>query len=132
MTREFESVAKEARQVFAYYKIYPGSSSVCHALERRDMNRIKYVGENGENKEVIDITLPFKLLGISNAIERRYGCVTLENPFEIGNKPPKCKNEIVLPYIENVYYLYEKLYKEKGSDSDLRANYSLGTADEKT
>jgi hypothetical protein len=65
LRREFRDVAIEARIVFERFNML-GS-------------RVEVVGTN---KEEIKVPIPFKLIGLHEALEKNFDWIVLENPFD--------------------------------------------------
>ena len=82
------------------------------------MDRMKYLGKIETEKEV-DLSPPFKLLGISNEIERNFGWVTPKNLFEEGSKPAEHKEGSISTSIEHVHCIYKK---DKGCESSFMSS----------
>ena len=83
---ESDDVAKEARKIFARYKMLGYGLDILHTLKTSDTKRMKYVGKT-ECEDEVKIPIPFKLLGISDALEENFNLIAPQNLFD-GNKKP--------------------------------------------
>jgi hypothetical protein len=70
LRREFKDVVIEARKVFERFNIL-GS-------------RVEVVGTN---KEEINVPMPFKLVGLHEALEKNFFWIVPENPFDESSEP---------------------------------------------
>ena len=60
---EFNDVAKEARKIFAHYKMLGYGLDIVHTLKNLDVKTNNFVGKT-EGEKVVKIPIPFKLLGM--------------------------------------------------------------------
>jgi hypothetical protein len=98
---EFRDVVIEARKVFEHFNML-GS-------------RVNVVGTN---KEYIKVTIPCKLVGLHEALEKNFDWIVPENPFDESSEPKSvCKGS-------SKTHLYTiKFIDEKTSAIDLNASF---------
>ena len=75
LLKEFGDVAIEARKVFDHFKMLGLCVDFISTLEKLDKTKPKNVGE-------IKIPIPFKLIGMHEALEKNFDWIVPENPFE--------------------------------------------------
>jgi hypothetical protein len=73
--KEFRDVVIEARKVFDHFNMLGSSVDVICTLEKIDKTKPK-------NREEIKIPIPFKLLGMHEALEKNFDWIIPENPFD--------------------------------------------------
>ena len=78
---EFNDVAKEARKIFAHYNMLGHGLDIVHTLKILDIKTNNYVGKTEGEKEV-KILIPFKLLGMTDALEDTFGWIAPQNIFD--------------------------------------------------
>ena len=61
-----------------------------------------------EEKEEVDIAIPFKLLGMANALEINFGWIAPQNLFDESSQPKRKEKGDSQPYISNIQCLYDK------------------------
>ena len=76
-------------------------------MDVRDENLRKYT-RTTEEKEKVDIAIPFKLLGIADALESNFGWIATQNLFDESSQPKRKEKGDSQPYIGNIQCLYEK------------------------
>jgi hypothetical protein len=91
LRKEFRDVVIEVRKVF----------------ERFDMlgSCVEVVGTN---KEEIKVPIPFKLVGLHEALEKNFDWIVLENPFD-GSREPKSVHKVSSKtHLDKIQFLVEK------------------------
>ena len=83
MLKEFRDVVIEARKVFHRFEKLGSCVDVIGTLERVDKTKPK-------NREDIKIPIPFKLVGMHEALEKNFDWIVPENPFDGNSEPKKC------------------------------------------
>ena len=78
-----------------------------YSLNIRDENLNKYT-HTTEEKEKIDIAIPFKLLGIADALEGNFGWIAPQNLFDESRQPKRKEKGDSQPYISNILCIYDK------------------------
>jgi hypothetical protein len=68
--REFRDVVIEARKVFEHFNMLGSCVQVV-----------------GTNKEEIKVPIPFKLVGLHEALKKNFDWIVLENPFDESSEP---------------------------------------------
>ena len=96
LLHEFDDIVKEARKIFALGS-YP---NIHYSLDVRDENLRKYT-RTTEIKEKVDISIPFKLLGIADALEDNFGCIAPQNLFDESSQPKRKEKGDSQPHIGN-------------------------------
>ena len=74
---EFNHVAREARKIFVHYNMVGYGLNIVHTLKTLDIKTNDYVGKTEGEKEV-KIPIPFKLLGMVDALEDKFGWIAPE------------------------------------------------------
>ena len=59
-------MAKEARKIFARYKMLGNGLDIVHTLKTLDIKTMDYVGKT-KGEEEVKIPIPFKFLGMCNS-----------------------------------------------------------------
>ena len=59
-------------------------------------------------KEKIDISIPFKLLGMADALEDNFGWIAPQNLFDESSQPKRKEKGDSQPYISNIQCIYDK------------------------
>ena len=77
-------------------------------MDVRDESLRKYT-RTTEEKEKVDIAIPFKLLGIVDALESNFGWIAPQNLFDESSQPKRKEKGDSQPYIGNIQCLYDKL-----------------------
>jgi hypothetical protein len=91
LRKEFRDVVIEARKVFEHFNML-GS-------------RVDVVGTN---KEEIKAPIPFKLVGMHEALEKNFDWIVLENPFDESSKPKSVHREYSKTLLDKIQLLVEK------------------------
>ena len=69
-----------------------------------------------ENREEIKIPIPFKLVGMHEALEKNFDWIVPENPFDESSEPKSVERGSSKTYMDKIQFLVEKT-----SDIDLNA-----------
>jgi hypothetical protein len=91
LRKEFRDVVIEARKVFDWFNM------IC--------SRIDVVGTN---KEEIKIPIPFKLVGMHEALENNFDWVVPENPFDESSEPKSVHRGSSKTYLDKIQFIFEK------------------------
>jgi hypothetical protein len=91
LRKEFRDVVIEARKVFDRF-IMLGS-------------RVDVIGTN---KEEIKIPIPFKLVGMHEALEKNFDWIVPENPFDESSEPKSVHKGSSKTHLDKIQFLVEK------------------------
>jgi hypothetical protein len=80
LLKEFRDVVIQARKVFDHFNMLGSCVDVIGTLEKIDKTKPK-------NGEEIKIPIPFKLLGMHEALEKNFDWIVPENPFDESSEP---------------------------------------------
>src|SRR3954468_15065557 len=80
LLKEFNDVAKEARKVFDRFNMLGSCVDVMGIVGKFDKTKPK-------NGEKIKIPIPFKLVGMHEALENNFDWIVPENPFDENSEP---------------------------------------------
>ena len=119
LLKEFGDVAGEARKVFIRYKMLGYFIDIANTLEKLEKDRLKYTNEPNYEGEV-KIPIPFKLVGMHEALEKNFDWIVPENPFDEYDELRGIVKGNSETYIDKI-----KCMVEKTSDLSLDAS-SLG------
>ena len=61
-----------------------------------------------EKEEKVDIAIPFKLLGIADALEDNFGWIAPQNQFDESSQPKRKEKGDSQTYIGNIQCIYDK------------------------
>ncbi len=61
-----------------------------------------------ENREEIKIPMPFKLVGVHEALEKNFHWIIPENPFDESSEPKSVEKGSSKTYIDKIQILVEK------------------------
>jgi hypothetical protein len=89
--KEFRDVVIEARKVFEHFNML-GS-------------RVEVVGTN---KEEIKVTIPFKLVGMHEALEKNFDWIVPKNPFDESSEPKSVHKGYSKTHLDKIQFLVEK------------------------
>jgi hypothetical protein len=102
LRKEFRYVVIEARKVFDHFNIIGPYVDVIGTLEKID----KIKPKSGEE---IKIPIPFKLLGMHEALEKNFDLIVPENPFDESIKPKSVERGSSKTYMDKIKFLVEKI-----------------------
>jgi hypothetical protein len=91
LCKEFRDVVIEARKVFTHLNML-GS-------------RVDVVGTN---KEKIKVPIPFKLIGMHEALEKNFDWIVPENTFDESSEPKSVHRGFSKTHLDNIQFLVEK------------------------
>jgi hypothetical protein len=91
LRKEFRDVVIEARKVFGRFNMF-GS-------------RVDVVGTN---KEEIKVPIPFKLVGMHEALEKNFDWIVSENPFDESSEPKSVHRGSSKTHLDKIQLLVEK------------------------
>jgi hypothetical protein len=91
LRKEFRDVVIEARKVFEHFNML-GS-------------RVDVVGTN---KEEIKVPIPFKLVGMHEALEKNFDWIVPKNPFDESSEPKSVHKGSSKTYLDKIQLLIEK------------------------
>jgi hypothetical protein len=106
--KEFRDVVIEARKVFDRFNMLGSCVDVIGTFEKIDKNEPK-------NGEEIKIPIPFKLLGMHEALEKNFDWIVPENPFDENSEPKSVERGSSKTYMDKIQFLVEKI---SGNDVD--------------
>jgi hypothetical protein len=89
--KEFRDVVIEARKVFESFNML---GSCVYVI--------------GTNREEIKIPIPFKLVGMHEALEFFFDWIVLENPFDENSEPKSVEKGSSKTYLDKIQFLVEK------------------------
>lgn len=107
LLNEFRDVAREARNFFKRYGYLDICPSIAHTMKIVKANRLKYARET-ECEDVGDIPIPFKLLGIAEALNETFDWISPENLFDEASTPKGKKKVDPETYVTSIQCLYQK------------------------
>ena len=88
-----------------------------YSLDVRYENLRKYT-HTTEVKEKVDIAIPFKLLGIADALESNFGWIAPQNLFDDSIQPKRKERGYSQPCIGRIQCIYDKFYSIGLEDDD--------------
>jgi hypothetical protein len=91
LRKEFRDVVIEARKVFEHFNML-GS-------------RVEVIGTN---KEEIKVPIPFKLVGMHEALEKNFDWIVPENPFDESSEPKSVHRGSSKTHLDKIQFLVEK------------------------
>ena len=65
-----------------------------------------------------DISIPFKLLGMADALEDNFGWIAPQNLFDESSQPKRKEKGDSQPYIVNIQCIYDKFPSVHFKDDD--------------
>ena len=116
LLKEFRDVVIEARKVFHRFWKLGSCIDIIGTLERLDKTKPK-------NREEIKIPIPFKLVGMHEALEKNFDWIVPENPFDGNSEPKSVERGSSKIYIDKIQFLVEKT-----ADIDLDATNGVDTS----
>jgi hypothetical protein len=93
LRKEFRDVVIEARKVFEHFNLI-GS-------------RVEVVGTN---KEEIKVPIPFKLVGMHEALEKNFDWIVPENPFYKSSEHKSVHRGSSKTHLDKIQFLVEKTF----------------------
>ena len=91
--KEFGDVAVEARKVSDRFKMMGSCVDVISTLDKT----------KPKNGEEIKIPIPFKLIGMHEALEKNFDRIVPENPFDESSEPKSVERGSSLTYIHKYF-----------------------------
>jgi hypothetical protein len=91
LRKEFRDVVIEARKVFDRFNMLGSCVDVI-----------------GTNREEIKIPIPFKLIGMHEALEKNFDWIVPENPFDESSEPKRVHRGSSKNYMDKIQFLVEK------------------------
>jgi hypothetical protein len=104
--KEFRDVVIEARKVFDHFNMLGSCVDVIGTLENTKPKKA----------EEIKMPIPFKLLGMHEALEKNFDWIVPKNPFDESSEPKSFEKGSSKTYIDKIQFLVEKTY---GIDLDV-------------
>ena len=114
---EFNDVAKEARNMLAHYNMLGHGLDIVHTLKTLDIKSNDYFGKTEGEKEV-KIPIPFKLLGMADALEDNFGWIAPQNLFAESSQPKRNEKGDSQPCIGSIQCIYDKFASIGLEDDD--------------
>ena len=108
LLKEFGDVALEARKVFDRFKMLGSCVDVISTLEKLEKTKPK-------NGEEIKIPIPFKLVGMHEALEKNFDWIVPENPFDESSEHKSVERGSSKTYIDKIQCIVENI---SGHDLD--------------
>jgi hypothetical protein len=90
LRREFRDVVIEARKVFKHFNMLGSCVEVV-----------------GTNKEEIKVAIPFKLIGLHEALEKNFDWIVPKNPFDESSEPKSVHKESSKIHLDKIQLLVE-------------------------
>jgi hypothetical protein len=91
LRKEFRDVVIEARKVFERFKMLGSCVEVV-----------------GTNKEEIKVPIPFKLVGMHEALEKNFDWIVPENPFDESSEPKSVHKGSSKTHLDKIQFRVEK------------------------
>jgi hypothetical protein len=91
LRKEFRDVIIEARKVFERFNMLGSCIDVI-----------------GTNREETKIPIPFKLVGMHEALEKNFDWIVPENPFDESSEPKSVEKGSFKTYLDKIQFLVEK------------------------
>jgi hypothetical protein len=91
LRKEFRDVVIEARKVFEHFNMLGSCVDV--------------IGTNGEE---IKIPIPFKHMGMHEALEKNFDWIVPENPFDESSEPKSVEKGCYKTCLDKIQFLVEK------------------------
>jgi hypothetical protein len=91
LCREYRDVVIEARKFFERFNILG--------------TRVEVVGTN---KEEIKVPIPFKLVGLHEALEKNFDWIVPENTFDESSEPKSVHKGFSKTHLDKIQFLFEK------------------------
>ena len=107
LLKEFGDVVGEARKVFIKYKMLGHYIDIVNTLEKLEKNRLKYTKETNCEGEV-KIPIPFKFVGMHEALEKNFDWIVPENLFDDDGVPKSNERGVSETYIDKIQCIVEK------------------------
>ncbi len=107
LLKEFGDVAREARKVFVKYKMLGYCVDVVNTIEKLEKERLKYTKETNYEGEV-KIPIPFKFVGMHEALEKNFDWIVPENLFDESSEPKSVEKGSSKTHIDKIQIFVEK------------------------
>jgi hypothetical protein len=91
LRKEFKDIVIEARKVFEHFNMLGSCVDVI-----------------GTNREEIKIPIPFKLVGMHEALEMNFDWIVPENPSDESSEPKSVERGSSKTYLDKIQFLVEK------------------------
>ena len=101
LLKEFRDVAIEARKVFHRFEKLGLCVDVIGTLEKVDKTK-------PGNRDDIKIPIPFKLVGMHEALEKNFNWIVPENPFDESSEPKSVERGSSKTYMDKIQFFIEK------------------------
>jgi hypothetical protein len=102
LRKEFRDVVIEARKVFDRFNMLGPCVDVIGTLEKIDKTKPK-------KGEEIKIPIPFKFLGMHEALEKDFDWIVPENPFDESSEPKSVEKGSSKTYMYKIQFLVKKI-----------------------
>jgi hypothetical protein len=110
--------AKEARMIFAKYKMFDCYTDVMKILRTRRENRAKYSNQPFA-KNGLKIPIPYKMMALHDTLENNFGWIVPENLFDEESVPKRKEKENSETSISSIQCIVDKTFKLSLYDLDL-------------
>ena len=107
--KEFGDVAIEARKVFDCFNMLGSCVDVVSTLDKT----------KPKDSEEIKIPIPFKLIGMHEALEKNFDWIVPENPFDESSIPKRDERGTSKTFIDKVQFIVEDISKNDVDASSL-------------
>ena len=107
LLKEFGGIAREARKVFTKYNMLGSYTNFASTLEKMEKDRQKYTNEVNYEGD-IKTSIPCKLLGMCEALEKNFDWIVPENLFDENSKPKSNEKGASETYIDKIQCIVEK------------------------
>jgi hypothetical protein len=91
LRKEFRDVVIEARKVFEHFNMLGSRGEVV-----------------GTNKEKIKVPIPFKLVGMHEALEKNFDWIVPKNPFDESSEPKSVHKGSSKTHLDKIQFLVKK------------------------
>jgi hypothetical protein len=98
LRKEFRAVIIEARKVFDHFNMLGSCVDVIGTLDKTKPKK----------GEEIKIPIPFKILGMHEALEKNFDWIVPKNPFDESSEPRSVEKGSSRTYVDKIQFLVEK------------------------
>ena len=107
LLKEFGGIAREARKVFTKYNMLGSYTNFASTLEKMEKDRQKCTNEVNYEGD-IKTSIPCKLLGMCEALEKNFDWIVPEDLFDESSKPKTNEKGASETHIEKIKCIVEK------------------------
>jgi hypothetical protein len=95
LRKEFRDVVVEARKVFDHFNMLGSCVDIIGTLDKTKPKK----------GEEIKIPIPFKLLGMHEALEKNFDWIVPETPFDESSEPKSIEKGSSKTYVDKIQFL---------------------------